>query len=361
MIFLRLAPTSWQVEAPPAKISAPNSAAKYFSANLSTTEPSNHASSVLALPDGTRMVVWFAGSREGATDVKLMLAINENEHWSETQAIQSVAGNATAFGHHTKKIGNPLLFAADGKIHLLFVTVALGGWGGSRIAHSVSVDKGRTWSAPQLWVTSPFINISTQLRNPPLPVKLDDGSMGWLLPVHHEFMRKFPEYLLLDNGGNFLHKQRVPYGNGLIQPALIAYPQGGAGAQLQAYFRPTAEQKKILTASYKNNWDATLQTTSLPNPDAGIALVKLADQRLLMAYNPSSENRNRLALALSDNGSTWRTVTEIENAKDNEFSYPALAVRGDDIDLTYSYRRQFIKHARFNTAWLDQQLSAQKE
>jgi predicted neuraminidase len=310
---------------------------------------------VLALQDGTRLVVWFAGSREGAGDVQLMLATNQQENWSASRAIQSVASNAKAFGHYTKKIGNPVLFTADdGKIHLVFVTVALGGWGGSRLAHSVSADQGLSWSTPELWVTSPFINISTQVRNPPLPMKLADGSQGWLLPVHHEFMNKFPEYLVLDSAGNFLHKQRMPFGNGLIQPALVN--QGAAA--LQAYFRPTNQQKQILSASYKNVWAEVLQDTALQNPDAGIAVVKLSNQQLLMAYNPSTENRNRLALALSDNGSAWRMVAEVESGKESEFSYPSLAVRGDDIDLTYSYQRQFIKHARFNLAWLDQQAAA---
>jgi predicted neuraminidase len=352
IIFLRPIPASWQIETSVIKSATQNPVANYSSTKLSTTEVSNHASSILALADGTRMMIWFAGSREGASDVQLMLAIQDKETWGAPRAIQSVASNAKAFGHYTKKIGNPVLFTAnDGKIHLLFVTVALGGWGGSRVAHSVSSDKGVTWSAPELWVTNPFLNISTQLRNPPLAVKLDDGRAGWLLPAHHEFMNKFPEYLVLDSTGNFLHKQRIPFGNGLIQPAFVTQ----AESQLQAYFRPTNEQKQILAASYKKDWDAGLHSTSLPNPDAGIAVVKLPNQQLLMAYNPSTENRKRLALALSENGSVWRTVAEIESSNEGEFSYPSLSVHGDEIDLTYSYHRQFIKHARFNMAWLAQQ------
>jgi predicted neuraminidase len=357
IIFLRPLPTTWQIETPVVKTATQNSAAKYISTQLPATAPSNHASFILALADGTRMVVWFAGSREGAGDVQLMLAINDKETWSAPRAIQSVASNAKAFGHYTKKIGNPVLFTADdGKIHLLFVSVALGGWGGSRVAHSVSADKGQSWSAPTLWVTNPFLNISTQVRNPPLSVKLDDGSMGWLMPAHHEFMNKFPEYLVLNSAGNFLYKQRIPVGNGLIQPAFVA--QGSA--QLQAYFRPTNNQKQILFSHYQNGWDAAVQSTLLPNPDAGIAVAKWGE-KLLLAYNPSTDNRNRLALAVKDKASAWRTVAEIESGgEQGEFSYPSFALHGDEIDLTYSYQRQFIQHTRFNTAWLEQQLSLTK-
>lgn len=359
LIFVRPASVSWMIASDPPSIAAlaSDSAANYIATNLPTVEASNHASSLLALRDGTRMAVWFAGSREGAGDVKLMLSIYGGETWGMPQAIQSVATNAKAFGHYTKKIGNPVLFEADdGHIHLLFVTVALGGWGGSRIARSSSVDKGKTWSAPELWVTSPFINISTQLRHPPVAVKTEGGGKGWLLPAHHEFMNKFPEYLLLDEAGNFLHKQRMPFGNGLIQPAIVAQGE----SDLLTFFRPTNNQQQILAASYRNGWGGSLQATDLANPDAGIAVAKLPGRKLLMAYNPSTENRNRLALAMSENGSAWRSVAELENSKDSEYSYPSLAVRGDQIDLTYSYQRKFIKHARFNMAWLDQQLLAAK-
>jgi predicted neuraminidase len=357
IIFIRPQPTSWQIETSAVKNSPQTSAAQYLSTHLPTTELANHASSILALADGTRMAVWFAGSREGASDVKLLLALYKNATWSAPQAIQSVANNIKAFGHYTKKIGNPVLFEGhDGKIHLLFVTVALGGWGGSRVAHSVSTDQGQSWSSPVLWVTSPFINISTQLRHPPLPVKLDDGNAGWLLPAHHEFMQKFPEYLVLDSAGNFLHKQRLPFGSGLIQPAFVGQDQ----AQLDVFFRPTNQQKQILFSTFQNAWDTSLQSTALPNPDAGIAVAKWGD-KLLLAYNPSSENRNKLALAVKDKNSAWRAIAEIESGVEySEFSYPSLAVQGDAIDLTYSYQRQFIKHARFNAAWLEQQLLASK-
>ncbi len=355
LIFLRPLPSAWQINTPAVKNTAHSSIAQYVSTHLPTTETANHASSVLALASGTRMVVWFAGSREGASDVKLLLAVNKNGTWGAAQIIQSVASTIQAFGHYNKKIGNPVLFAADdGKIHLVFVTVALGGWGGSRVAHSVSSDEGQTWTAPALWVTSPFINISTQLRNPPVPVTLGDGSAGWLMPAHHEFMQKFPEYLVLDSAGRFLHKQRIPFGPGLIQPALVAADK----SQLQVFFRPTHNQKHILFSHYQNGWDAALQSTALPNPDAGIAVVKWGDI-LLLAYNPSSENRNKLALAIKDKTSAWRTIAEIESgAEHSEFSYPSFAVHGDEIDLTYSYQRQFIKHVRFNQTWVAQQLLA---
>ena len=356
LIFLRPTPTSWQIGLPRSKASEHSAIPSFITTNLPASEASHHSSNILALNDGTRLLVWFAGSREGAGDVKLLLATQSGGVWNSPQAIQTVASNVKDFGHYTKKIGNPVLFSADNKIHLLFVTVALGGWGGSRLAHSVSSDQGRTWSAPALWITSPFINISTQVRHPPLPVKLDDGSAGWLMPVHHEFMQKFPEYLLLDSRGDFLHKQRMSFGNDLIQPMLVE--QSDDQNSLQVFFRPSKNQRQILFADYKNGWDASLQSTHLPNPNSGIALVKIGD-KLLLAFNPVNKNRAKLALAMKPKNAGWRVVAEIENGgEQGEFSYPSFAVRGDEIDLTYSYQRQFIKHARFNSAWLEQQYLA---
>ncbi len=364
-VFLRSPAPEWQVTAgaPPSSTepSAQKTAPHFSSVLLPVSAPSNHSSNIILLADGTPLVVWFAGAREGATDVQLVMARRQNGAWSQAEPIQTVEGNVRAFGHYTKKIGNPVLFAdvesgKHKKIHLVFVTVALGGWGGSRIAHSVSEDEGRTWSPPQLWVTSPFLNISTQIRHPPLPITFADGKTGWLLPAHHEFMQKFPEMLLLDAEGNFLTKQRIPVGKKLIQPNFVAADEKNGVRNVRAFFRPTGAQNQVMTASYQSAWDSALQGTALPNPNAGISVIRLSDGRWLQALNPSVENRHRLSMAVSDNGIDWRIVADVENgADDKEYSYPSLVARGDDIHLTYSYLRQAIKHVQFNTAWLDQQ------
>lgn len=353
-IFLRPTQPGWRVSPAPVHSAPPNSVPQFSATSLPTTAPVNHGSNIIALADGARLAVWFAGSREGAGDVQLLLARQQNGVWSQPTVIQTISGFIRATGQYSKKIGNPVLFAGtDRSMHLIFVTVALGGWGGSRLAHSVSQDNGRTWSPAKLWITEPFLNLSTQIRNPPLPITLSDGKPGWLLPIHHEFILKFPALLVLDEQGEFLYRARIPAGNNLIQPALAAM-RGGA---LRAYFRATEEQKRVMSSVYQNEWSASAQPLSLPNPNAAVAVVTLPDQRVLMAYNPTTESRNKLALALSDDGERWTQFAEVENdSQDKEFSYPSLSVQGDEVDLTYTHLRQSIKHVHFNVAWLNQQL-----
>src|SRR3546814_6773369 len=60
-----------------------------------------------------------------------------------------------------------------------------------------SDDLGKTWSTPRQLITTPFLNISTLVRN--APVFHQDGTIG--LPVYHEFLGKFAEYLYISPNG----------------------------------------------------------------------------------------------------------------------------------------------------------------
>lgn len=85
----------------------------------------------------------------------------------------------------------------------------------------VSDDIGVYWSAPRQLITPPFLSISTQIRS--APVFHVDGSIG--LPVYHEFLGKFAEYLYLSADGDVIDKFRISHGNNSLQPAIV--PVGG--------------------------------------------------------------------------------------------------------------------------------------
>ena len=358
-IYVRPPAPQWRAVVDTPQPFASVTAPEFTATLLPQAAASSHSSSVVVLRDGTRLAAWFAGSREGAGDVALVLSRQEHGLWSPPKAIQTVAGVSRAWRQYVKKIGNPVLFVApNADVHLVFVTVALGGWAGSRIAHSVSSDGGIHWSAAQLWITSPFTNVSTLVRNPPLPIQINHSrEQGWLLPVYHEFLHKFPEWIVLGQDGNMLAAAHIPVGHGLIQPALIAFPD----QSLRAYFRAANRQQHVMAATYRDGWQDVAHPLALQNPDAAVAVVRLSDGRLLMAYNPSMGNRNRMALALSEDGGHWTHVVDLEQGEAAaEFSYPALAVSGDSIDMTYTYLRQTIKHVRFNIAWLNAKQNAPK-
>ncbi len=74
-------------------------------------------------------------------------------------------------------------------------------------------------------------------------------------------------------------------------------------------------------------------------------MTKLDHGLLVLAYNKVSENwgpRTPLNLIVSeDNGNTWGNEFILENEA-GEYSYPAIVSKGNDIFLTYTWKRQKI-------------------
>ena len=68
-------------------------------------------------------------------------------------------------------------------------------------------------------------------------------------------------------------------------------------------------------------------------------------------------NRNVLALARSHDGMRWHQVAIVaqSNNPQEEFSYPTLIAANGRIHLFYTWKRQTIAHAEFNSAWLAHQ------
>jgi predicted neuraminidase len=84
--------------------------------------------------------------------------------------------------------------------------------------------------------------------------------------------------------------------------------------------------------------------TNLPHPNSGIDAVTLSDGRHLLVYNPTPKDRTPLAVAISPDGKQWKDVLTLEDAP-GEFSYPAVIQTSDgQVHITYTYRRQTIKH-----------------
>ncbi|KPY38672.1 BNR/Asp-box repeat protein [Pseudomonas syringae pv. rhaphiolepidis] len=170
-----------------------------------------HSSAVTALPGGDLMSVWFAGSREGAGDVEIRTSRFDasNGEWGGEQVLATRASTQSGTGKYIRKLGNPVIaLAPDNRLWLFYVSVSVGGWAGSTVNAMVSSDMGASWSPPWQLVTSPFLNISTLVRG--APVFHTDGSIG--LPVYHEFLGKFAEYLYLSADGEVIDKFRISRG-----------------------------------------------------------------------------------------------------------------------------------------------------
>jgi predicted neuraminidase len=337
-------------------------AAPFFRAELinpGTRTAMSHVASVCELAGGGLAAAWYAGSREGARDVAIWFATQTPgaTNWSEPRAILTPALAARDLGRSVRKVGNPVIFSdAAGKLWLLYVTINLGGWSGSALNLTTSSDGGLAWTPSRRLTLSPFFNISELVRNRPLP--LSDG--GWLVPIYHEMVGKFPELLWLreTRAGLSGTKTRVSGGRTAFQPALAILTTNSA----LVFLRDCSPRHKISVARTEDtgrSWSAP-EALDLPNPDAGIASLCLAGGRILLAYNDSANGRNNLRLAVSDDaGRTWKRLTTLEEEPGAEFSYPYLVqARDGKIHLVYTWKRKGIKHLAFNEAWLDSQPGA---
>jgi predicted neuraminidase len=236
----------------------------------------------------------------------------------------------------------------------LFYATMLGGWSTASLNYKVSRDEGQTWSASRRLILSPFFNLTNNVKNK--GVNLSQGA--FLLPVYHELLRKFSQVLLFRpaRGEPDYQLRRMTFSGAAIQPALIPLN----GKTLVAFFRNAGAggNRRILTAGSPDlgrNWTA-LTEASLPNPDSGFDMIRLADGAILGAINNNFQGRSDLTLVLSrDEGQTWESLRVLEHTPGKEYAYPSLTRSRQYIHLTYSYEKNRIKHVMFNEAWLKEQ------
>ena len=324
-----------------------------------TAAPSVHAGSAILLNDGNLRAFWFAGSREGATDVVIQTAVFDAKagNWGKSEVVIDRVAAEKGLSRYIKKLGNPLpVRSSQGKLQLYFVTVSVGGWAGSSISWMESSDEGVTWSRPQRLITSPALNLSTLIKAPGFD--FPDGTLG--LPVYHEWMGKFGELIRID-GGRVIDKRRMSSGRALLQPIVFI----DAPEKAVAYFRQARSEgpARIASAQTENagqSWASGIDL-DLANPNAAIAGLQLSNGDRLIALNDLESARYRLVLAIAPAGtSNWNVIAELEsdqtriNGLYREFSYPSLLLGANgEVHLIYTYDRKKMKHIQFDRRWIE--------
>ena len=251
-----------------------------------------HAASLVELNDGRLQAVWFSGSREGAGDVTIQTAVMDQstQRWGAERTLFDRQRIERGLWRYVKKLGNPVIARApDGSLMLWMVTVSIGGWAGSAITWSRSIDEGVNWSAPRRLVTSPFLNISTLVKS--TPVALADGQMA--LPVYHEFATKFGEILRIGSDGQVIDKTRIPGSQTSLQPVMLAVGPERAQIYMRSAGSPTV--KTSHTDDAGQTWTSA-QSSNLPNPDSALAGVVTGTGGQWLALNLTPTGRETLAL-----------------------------------------------------------------
>ena len=143
------------------------------------------------------------------------------------------------------------------------------------------------------------------------------------------------------SGSRIASDQVDPDEYSAIQPTILVH----STTELQILCR---SQQGLITQAWSTDGGVTwgpMSPTDLPNPSAGIDGLRLRDGRFLLVYNPTTRGRRRLAVAVSDDGRSWRRAVALENAPNGEYSYPAMIQTADGlVHVTYTWRRQRIRH-----------------
>jgi alpha-L-fucosidase len=133
----------------------------------------------------------------------------------------------------------------------------------------------------------------------------------------------------------------------VIQPTLLLYPQG----KIQALFRSNQD---YIMESWSHDEGKTwsyLQNIAIQNPNSGIDAVTLFSGLQVLVYNPMQSGaewvngRNRLNVAVSVDGKTWKDMAVLEDQPEGEFSYPSVIQASDKtVHVVYTSNRKSIKH-----------------
>mgnify|MGYP006285813761 FL=1 len=187
---------------------------------------------------------------------------------------------------------------------------------------------------------------------------LEDGNLLCPSSTEYDGWRVHMEWTP-DLGKTWQRTGPLNHGDSLsaIQPAILQH-QGGT---LQMLCR--TREDRIYTAWSEDDgktW-TELEPTGLPNNNSGLDAVTLKDGKHLLVYNhidrsTSDDRRNRLHVAISEDGMNWSAVTALEDDgdTDNEYSYPAVIQANDGtVHITYTWRRELIRHVKLNPAAMD--------
>ncbi len=345
----------------------------------------NHAANLLELPNGDLLCVWFAGTREGISDVRIAMARLPAgaAQWSEPVWVSE---------DHTRSEQNPVLFLTpEGRVWVFYTAQETRG--GTKeewlakvaasqaegdyamqwtavIRRRVSEDNGHSWGPVEVLFDKP----SSFCRQPILV--MSNGE--WLLSMYYSLpaFRHADDYTAMQisaDGGATWHEYAVPGSRGRVHASVLELDPG----RLIAFFRSRAADRIYVSLSgdYGRAWTPP-ERTALPNNNGSIQAIKLTSGHIALIFNNYSANevpdatvwpRRRYPVTVSiseDGGQTWPFMRNLDWGDDfwgeanqqlnRRLGYPCLMQTRDGmIHAAYSYRgRQCIKYVRFDEEWI---------
>lgn len=332
-----------------------------------------HASSLVHLPNGDMLVVWFEGSGERtADDVKLMGARlpKGRPNWTAPFEMADTPNIPDC---------NPVLFLnSEQKLFLVWIAVQANRWEQSILKVRTSTDYSNAGAPIWQWQDNILLKpdenfakeVTKRFNELPKSTKGWAGysssyedmiiaasaepmkrSIGWMtrikpvvegsniiLPLYSDGFN-FSLMAISSDHGKTWQPSLPLVGKGPIQPAVVRKKNG----DLVALLRDSGDEpSRVHYSESKDNgrsWSASTKT-DIPNT-ASVELLVLKNGNWAFVGNDIADGRYKLALYISDNeGLSWKWKTYLENATDKKarFSYPSLIQTSDGLlHITYSY------------------------
>jgi predicted neuraminidase/peroxiredoxin len=293
----------------------------------------HHCSTLAEAPNGDLLCVWFGGSFECADDQALYVArCKRGEHtWSAPEVLTR--------GEFLRPPGNAVIFRANPTRLMVFYDrmeeprpIRNGRWRQGQLMRLFSDDNGNTWSKDE------EVRLGVGgMRNAPLTLRTGE----LMVPVSNP-----PSFLVTRDGGANWEVSGAMNAGG--QPTAVQRSDGS----LLCFLRSEPFILQSESSDGGKTWRPT-QRSALPCPGAGMALYRLRNGHLVLAYNSNSFARTPLSIALStDDGATWSRPVHLES-NPGEYAYPCVIETSDGrIHVSYTFLRKVIKHAMFNERWI---------
>lgn len=352
----------------------------------------NHSSMIVEMPGGGLFTVWYRGSGERqADDVQLMFSrrgARADSAWSAPAVLADTPGFPDC---------NPTVFIDSRKrLWLIWPVILANEWHTALLKYKTSTDyldpsRPPRWDTTDdlLFIPRNFAERSIAavepLRRNAVPGSRDAkfiedtithakdkyfSRMGWMPRAHPVELPSgrliVPLYsdgfdyslmAMTDDAGRTWTSSEPIVAFGAIQPSIARKRDG----TLVTYMRDNGPPpKRLHTAESKDDgitWSG-VRDSDIPNPGSGAEVITLKDGRWALVYNDTEKGRHSLAVAIShDEGASWKWKRHLELTEGNNYGYPSLIEASDgSLHATYSYTTkagQSIKHARFNSAWVE--------
>ncbi|MDO7252605.1 exo-alpha-sialidase [Helicobacter cappadocius] len=315
---------------------------------------SAHSATLTSLENGNLLAAFFAGSKEGAKDVKIYGSIYDSKKrfWSKPFVMLTREDLSKKSKQYIKKLGNPVLYRVKNRIYLFVVGVSIGGWATSKIyeLYSDEFSPQKTLTYKQMLELSPFGNISNLVRS--TPIALSDG--GFILPIYHELADKYSLMVRFDSSGNVVSTNKPNNLHGQLQPTLAPLSH----TKCLAVFRnKNVYQNTMFSQVCEDGGEKWLppEKTNIKNYDNSANLIRF-NKDIYLIHNTFNKSpgleRGTLTLSIMISPKQFRKITDLDYTTSAEVSYPTTITDGDNIDIVYTFNRKNIRHIRLNRSFL---------